>query len=74
MLTPALLFHGTSDLIVPYQWAVDTVDSAKAIGLEAYLTSWQGAGHVPYVAHRTEIIDQTTNFLYHTLRLALAPR
>jgi hypothetical protein len=28
---------------------------------------------VPYVQHRTEIIDQTTNFLYWTLRLITPP-
>jgi acetyl esterase/lipase len=71
---PALLFHGTADFTVPYQWAVNTVDSAKAAGLEAYLTTWEGAGHVPYLQHRTEILDQTTNFLYHKLQLAHAPQ
>jgi hypothetical protein len=35
-----------------------------AAGLEAKLTTWEGAGHVPYVAHRNEIIDKTTNFLW----------
>ena len=29
-------------------------------------------GHVPYVQHRTEILDQTTNFLYWELDLANA--
>ena len=61
---PSLLFHGTADSIVPYQWAVDTVTKATAVGLDSFLTSWTGAGHVPYVAHRTEILDQTQNFLY----------
>jgi dipeptidyl aminopeptidase/acylaminoacyl peptidase len=68
---PTLLFHGTADFVVPYQWAVNTRNGATAAGLASYLTSWEGAGHVPYLAHRTEIIDQTTNFLYHTLRVAL---
>ena len=27
---PALLFHGTSDGLVPYQWAVNTVNGARA--------------------------------------------
>lgn len=71
---PALLFHGTSDVVVPYQWAVSTVDSARAAGLVAFLTSWEGAGHVPYGSKRTEIIDQTTNFLYWYLGLTDAPR
>ena len=43
-----------------------------AVGLDAFLTSWTGAGHVPYTAHRTEILDQTTNFLYWELDLTNA--
>jgi hypothetical protein len=31
-----------------------------------------GAGHVPYVQHRTENLDQTTNFLYWELDLTNA--
>ncbi len=69
---PSLLFHGTSDTVVPYQWAVDTWNQAMAAGLDSYLTSWSGAGHVPYSQHRTEILDQTTNFLYWELDLATA--
>ncbi|HXJ34676.1 MAG TPA: alpha/beta hydrolase [Candidatus Eisenbacteria bacterium] len=65
---PSLLFHGTADPIVPYQWAVDTLNAATAAGLDSFLTTWEGAGHVPYVQHRTEILDQTTNFLYWELQ------
>jgi acetyl esterase/lipase len=69
---PSLLFHGTADTIVPYQWAVNTVNQATAAGLDSFLTSWPGAGHVPYVQHRTEILDQTTNFLYWEMDLSQA--
>ena len=41
-----------------------------AAGTHIEMTAWDGAGHVPYSAHRTEIIDQTTNFLYHSMTLA----
>jgi acetyl esterase/lipase len=71
---PALLFHGDADFVVPYQWAVNTVNDAKAAGLTAFLTTWEGAGHVPYVQNRTQIIDQTSNFLYWHLQLASAPQ
>jgi acetyl esterase/lipase len=71
---PVLLFHGTADSLVPYQWAVDTLNEAKASGITAYLTTWNGAGHVPYVQNRTEIISQTTNFLYFMMNLNTAPK
>jgi acetyl esterase/lipase len=70
----SLLFHGTADGLVPYQWAVNTVNDAHAAGLTAFLTTWEGAGHVPYTQHRTEILDQTRNFLYAALDLAHAPQ
>jgi acetyl esterase/lipase len=69
---PVLLFHGTNDSLVPYSWATDTIAGAEADGINAELTTWEGAGHVPYAAHRTEIIDQTTNFLYWSMGLTLA--
>ncbi len=69
---PSLLFHGTADTVVPYQWAVNTVNQATAVGLDSFLTTWASAGHVPYVQHRTEILDQTTNFLYWELDLTHA--
>jgi len=71
---PSLLFHGTADPLVPYQWAVNTQTNAQAAGLTSELTTWDGAGHVPYVEHRTEILDQTTNFLYWTMDLTHAAR
>jgi carboxylesterase type B len=70
----ALLFHGTEDTLVPYRWALDTVAEAQAAGLLAFLTTFEGAGHVPYTQNRTTILDQTTNFLYWTLDLTHAAR
>ena len=71
---PTLLFHGTADTIVPYLWAQQTVDAATAVGAQADLTSFQGAGHVPYGQNRTTILTQTSNFLYWTMGLLDAPR
>ena len=34
----------------------------------------RAAGHVPYLEHRTEILDQTRNFLYVHLDLSHAGR
>jgi acetyl esterase/lipase len=71
---PVLLFHGTADFVVPYAWAEATINNAKAAGTQAFFTSWEGFGHVPYVQKRTEILDQTTNFLYWTMQLVSAAR
>ena len=69
---PTLDFHGTADPLVPYAWATATLNAAKAVGDTAYLTTWPGAGHVPYGQHHAEIIDQTTNFLWWEMDLARA--
>ena len=69
---PSLDFHGTADPLVPYSFAVSTNDSALAAGLDSFLTTFVGAGHVPYVQHRTEILDQTQNFLWWELHLTTA--
>ncbi len=66
---PALDFHGTADPLVPYQWAVNTITAAKAAGLDAYLVTWDGAGHVPYAQFHDQIIDMTTNFLWWEMDL-----
>lgn len=71
---PALLFHGTEDPLVPYAWAEDTVEAAQADQLRAYLITWEGEGHVPYAAHRDEILRLTTNFVYRTLDAGNAAR
>jgi acetyl esterase/lipase len=71
---PALLFHGTEDALVPYAWAQDTVEAAHADQLRAYLITWEGGGHVPYAAHRDEILRLTTNFVYRTLDAGNAAR
>ena len=65
------MFHGTADPLVPYQWAVNTLDEAHAAGLVSYLTTYQGEGHVPF-DHTEQIIAQTTNFLYWMLDLRQA--
>ncbi len=32
---PSLMFHGTADPLVPYQWAVNTLNQANAAGVVA---------------------------------------
>jgi carboxylesterase type B len=69
---PALDFHCTTDSLVPYQWAVNTINAAKAQGLDAFLESWNATCHVPYTEHRQQILDQSTNFLWWEMDLAHA--
>lgn len=70
--SPVLFFHGTKDTLVPYVWMSNTRADAEKAGVHTELTTWDGGGHVPYVEHRTQILDQTTNFLYHELDLSHA--
>jgi predicted esterase len=69
---PALDFHCTTDPLVPYQWAVSTIDAARAQGLDAFLESWNETCHVPYAEHRQQILDQSRNFLWGEMDLAHA--
>ena len=69
---PALDFHGTADPLVPYAWATSTNQQALAKGLQSYLVTWDGDGHVPYLQHRDEILTMESNFLYWELDLAHA--
>jgi predicted esterase len=69
---PALAFHCTTDPLVRYSWVVNTINSAKAQGLDAFLESWNQTCHVPYAEHRQQIIDQTRNFLWWEMDLARA--
>jgi acetyl esterase/lipase len=66
---PALLFHGTADNRVPYDWAKSTTIKAQRAHLQVELQTWDGDGHVPYVKRRQEILDGTVNFLYWMLDL-----
>ena len=71
---PAIDFHCTTDPLVPYQWAVNTINAAKAQGLDAFLESWNETCHVPYTEHRQQILDQSRNFLWWEMDLAHAAR
>jgi acetyl esterase/lipase len=71
---PATLdFHGTADTLVPYSWVQNTLNEARRDGVLAEITVWEGDGHVPYSTRRSEILEQTRNFLFHTLDLRSLP-
>ena len=69
---PGILFSGTADPIVPYQWSVDTANALDHNGVKVVLETFQGAGHVPWQFSST-IESQTSNFFYQYLDLAHAP-
>ncbi len=66
---PALLFHSNADPLVPYQWAVNTETCAKDAKVWSQLITWEGNGHVPYIEHRDEILQDTTYFLYNAMNV-----
>jgi acetyl esterase/lipase len=69
---PELFFHGTADPLVPYSCATATVAAAQKVGLDVYLVTWPGEGHVPYVQNRAQILKTTTVFFYNEMDLAQA--
>lgn len=68
---PGILFSGTADPIVPYQWSFDTATALDRSGVRAVLETFQGAQHVPWQFAST-IESQTSNFFYQLLDLAHA--
>jgi dienelactone hydrolase len=69
---PGLLFHGTSDTIVPARWSIDTLRALISANVAAFLQLQEGAGHVPYVQYRELYLQQINYFLYSVLDLAHA--
>jgi acetyl esterase/lipase len=69
---PAIDFHCTTDPLVSFDWAAQTIYTAAAQGLDAFLESWDETCHVPYAQHRQQILDQSTNFLWWEMGLANA--
>ncbi|NLV56940.1 MAG: alpha/beta hydrolase [Acidimicrobiales bacterium] len=66
---PALMFHGTTDPLVPHAWAQNTLTCAEDAGSWAEMITWEGQGHVPYVQNRAEIIATETTFLFNALNV-----
>ena len=78
---PGYFLHGTADQLVPYSWSVKTADSLRRSGVDAYLTTWFGATHVPidvgatdpvhalYGGHDDEYLMNSAAFLYKELDL-----
>jgi dienelactone hydrolase len=69
---PGLLFHGTADPVVPFQWSADTAGAMLNAGVAAWIEPLDGAGHVPYAQFRDQILTQSDYFFYAVLDLAHA--
>lgn len=71
---PGLLFHGTKDPLVPYQWSVDTAKAMRKFHVPVVLKTLRGAGHVPWTQYRKLFERDSTGFLYRYLDAAHAAR
>ncbi len=67
--SPGIFFHGTADGVVPYSWALSTVQTLLGVGVPAYLETLDGAGHVPYNQYHDQIVSQSDYFFYDFLDL-----
>jgi len=71
---PGLLFHGTKDNLVPYQWALDTAAAMRRYHVPVVLKTLRGAGHVPWKQYRGFFERTSTGFVYRYLDVAHAAR
>ncbi len=70
---PGVLFSGTADPIVPFQWSVDTAVAMNKASDPAFLEAFSGVGHDPYYApYDQQIYQQSDYFFYFFLDLAHA--
>jgi acetyl esterase/lipase len=67
--SPGLLFAGTKDKIVPYEWSVETADAMRDAGVTAVLERLQGAGHTPWEKYGERFQEVSRDFLYTHLDL-----
>ena len=71
---PAFFFHGTADPTVPFSWATTNIQAMVQNGLIVGLRPYDGEGHGVLGAHRDEIHEQASYFLYFMMDLAHAAR
>lgn len=71
---PGLLFAGTADRTVPYQWSVDTATAMRNAGVPVVLKTLEGAGHVPWAQYSDLFEQQSDDFFYEFLDLDHAER
>jgi pimeloyl-ACP methyl ester carboxylesterase len=71
---PGLLFTGTADRTVPYQWSVETATAMQTAGVAVVLKTLEGAGHVPWAQYGDLFEQQSDYFFYQFLDLEHAER
>ncbi len=69
---PGLLFSGTADPIVPYDWSAQTAGALLNAKVPAFLETFDGAGHDPYTEFQSQIDSQSDYFFYDFLDAAHA--
>jgi dienelactone hydrolase len=69
---PAILFHGTEDRTVPFEWAVGNAAAMYNAGVFTVLEVIDGAGHG--LGWTTQIQEQSDYFLYYAMDLVNAQR
>jgi Carboxylesterase family len=61
---PGVLFSGTADGTVPYQWSVDTAKAMSDNNVAGFLETLPGAGHVPYAQYGQQFFEQSDYLFY----------
>jgi acetyl esterase/lipase len=72
--SPGIMFHGTADTIVPISFSRTVADALTAAGVPNKIVVYNGAGHVPWSGHESDITNQTADFFYTHMDLANAAK
>jgi acetyl esterase/lipase len=68
---PVIAFHGSADMVVDFQHALNACAGARAAGLRFDLVVYNGAGHEIGATQFDDIVQRTADFLAETV---LGPR
>jgi hypothetical protein len=66
---PIVIYHGTSDDIVPYMFAQQLVEASDSVGLPCELNAVPGGGHVPETgAPAGDVLSVSTSFVMRLIQ------
>ena len=60
---PSIMFHGTADTTVPYQWGQNTCNAVNAAGLLCEMVTYPGDGHMIAYTVGNDIVERAAAFL-----------